>query len=247
MSIENFKNPWAAGGPLHPDWLGGEKVLGGVLVNKVVKLPDFHQHVAGLYITRMKVSFDGSLVERMTDFEGKEYVTGEKVCRGDIKKSVDVRLNDVHVQFQSTRNNGETANISIHSFVKGVLQVQPDFKPGGGPFKEFNITNVSEMNLLFDEFDRDTPIIYSTFQMDSSFELYSFDVVISSNNQNRISNSKRIIKQISSSRYGSQVKTTFIVQRTSNQIESVQINGIFVKYEIGGQYKELYDNANQCN
>jgi hypothetical protein len=28
MSIENFQNPWAAGGPLHPDWLGGEKVLG---------------------------------------------------------------------------------------------------------------------------------------------------------------------------------------------------------------------------
>ena len=29
MSIKNFKNPWDVGGPLHPDWLGGEKALGG--------------------------------------------------------------------------------------------------------------------------------------------------------------------------------------------------------------------------
>jgi len=34
MSIENFKNPWVdewkRGGKLHPDWLGGEQVLGSV-------------------------------------------------------------------------------------------------------------------------------------------------------------------------------------------------------------------------
>ena len=33
MSLENFKNPWDLGGPLHPDWLGGEKVLGHSIFN----------------------------------------------------------------------------------------------------------------------------------------------------------------------------------------------------------------------
>jgi hypothetical protein len=32
MSIENFKNPWARGGPLHHYWLGGEKLLWGEAV-----------------------------------------------------------------------------------------------------------------------------------------------------------------------------------------------------------------------
>ena len=35
MSMENFKNPWAKGGEYYPDWLGGEKALGGMEENSI--------------------------------------------------------------------------------------------------------------------------------------------------------------------------------------------------------------------
>jgi hypothetical protein len=49
MSIENFKNPWVdewkRGGKLHPDWLGGEKVLE---VNEAVEFTNTANSILGL-------------------------------------------------------------------------------------------------------------------------------------------------------------------------------------------------------
>lgn len=123
MSIENFKNPWDVGGEYSPDWLGGEKALGGDVLST-----DSDKNIIPGADKLVNYKFDFRTNEwwGMNDWRINKYPVFKKLMddvskygkqiRAKVKSSfklIDAETRD-NIFFSYTENEGEIASFKLN-------------------------------------------------------------------------------------------------------------------------------------